>query len=225
MYWIIRSPINSVEDFLRARGAFSPRGATTKAWVRLVVIIVCGASLYGAVMGSFDLSSSQRLWQVVFGAIKTPLLLIATGAVCLPGFFVLNTTAGLREDFGTALKAILAGQAAVGLSLAALSPLTLVWYASNVDYRAALLFNATMFAMAALAGQIAMRREYRLLIARNRLHRRMLIGWAVLYSFVGIQMGWMLRPFIGDPDIAVSFFRPEPFTNAYIVMVRLVFSN
>ena len=53
----------------------------------------------------------------------------------------------------------------------------------------------------------------------------MLYAWLVLYAFVGIQMGWMLRPFIGAPDMATGFFRSEPFSNAYIVVLRLIFGR
>jgi hypothetical protein len=53
----------------------------------------------------------------------------------------------------------------------------------------------------------------------------MLLAWAALYIFVGIQMGWMLRPFIGDPAAPVGFFRPEPFSNAYEVVARLLIHN
>jgi len=31
--------------------------------------------------------------------------------------------------------------------------------------------------------------------------------WIVLFSLVGAQMGWVLRPFIGHPDLAFSWFR------------------
>ncbi len=31
--------------------------------------------------------------------------------------------------------------------------------------------------------------------------------WLVLYGFVGIQMGWILRPFIGAPDLEWTFLR------------------
>lgn len=31
--------------------------------------------------------------------------------------------------------------------------------------------------------------------------------WIVLFSLVGAQMGWVLRPFIGSPDLAFTFFR------------------
>ena len=28
----------------------------------------------------------------------------------------------------------------------------------------------------------------------------MLRAWLGVYAFVGIQMGWVLRPFVGQPD-------------------------
>jgi hypothetical protein len=33
--------------------------------------------------------------------------------------------------------------------------------------------------------------------------------WVLLFSLVGAQMGWVLRPFIGHPDMPFSFFRPR----------------
>ncbi len=43
----------------------------------------------------------------------------------------------------------------------------------------------------------------------------MLYTWIVIYVFVGIQMGWVLRPFIGDPRTPVQFFREGSWSNAY----------
>ncbi|MEQ8836762.1 MAG: hypothetical protein RID07_08160, partial [Lacipirellulaceae bacterium] len=31
--------------------------------------------------------------------------------------------------------------------------------------------------------------------------------WIVLFSLVGAQMGWVLRPFVGNPDLPFTFFR------------------
>ena len=31
--------------------------------------------------------------------------------------------------------------------------------------------------------------------------------WVLVFALVGAQMGWVLRPFIGKPDVPVSFFR------------------
>lgn len=31
--------------------------------------------------------------------------------------------------------------------------------------------------------------------------------WVVIYALVGAQMGWLLRPFIGSPDMPFTWFR------------------
>ena len=95
-------------------------------------------------------------------------------------------------------------------------------YFCGVGHRHAILFNALMFTIAAGAGQVVLWRGYAPLIAQRPRHRVVLWTWLVLYAFVGIQMGWMLRPFIGTPGAPVTFFRDEPFSNAYVVVVRLI---
>jgi hypothetical protein len=211
----------ATDQFLRGQGPFGPLGARERPWWWLPAMVLLFAPLYGLVMGSFSVTAMDRMWLSVFAAVKVPLLLLVSSLVCLPWFFVLNTVLGLRDDFRAALQAILAGQTALSIALAALGPITLVWYASEASYRAALLFNAAAFAVATGAGQIAMLRDYRVLIRRDGRHRIGLAAWVLLYAFVGIQMGWMLRPFIGNPSDPPQFFRPEPFSNAYVVVARL----
>ncbi len=97
---------------------------------------------------------------------------------------------------------------------ASLAPLTLTWYASTDNYPSAILFNAMMFFVASLSAQLVCFRLYRPLIARNPNHRYTLIGWVLIYAFVGIQMGWVLRPFIGSPGSPVRFFREGAWGNA-----------
>lgn len=33
--------------------------------------------------------------------------------------------------------------------------------------------------------------------------------WVIIYALVGAQMGWLLRPFIGSPDLPFAWFRPR----------------
>jgi hypothetical protein len=188
----------------------------------LVAITIAAAAAYGAVMGSWRLDSAERWLLPLYVAIKTPLLIYATTLVCLPGYFVLNTVLGLRAEFAAALRAILAGQAAMAVALVSLAPITKFIYVCGADKREALLFNAAAFTIATLAAQVVTFRRYRPLIALNRGHILCLWFWLVAYAFVGTQAGWMLRPFVGTPSLDVAFLRDEPFSNAYVVVWKLI---
>jgi di/tricarboxylate transporter len=54
------------------------------------------------------------------------------------------------------------------------------------------------------------------------MHRWMLRVWLSAYVFVAIQLGWLLRPFIGDPELPVQFVRPDAWDNAYVIVAKLV---
>jgi hypothetical protein len=218
-----------IDDLLRgrwwARDAAAARvGAETptRSVARYIAMIVGFGLLYGAAMGCFGIGEGpSRLWQIVYSAVKVPLLLLVTFLISLPSFFVLNTLLGVREEFGEVFRGLVASQATITIVLASLAPLTLLFYLSFDDYDAAILFNAAMFALASFAAQRALRRHYRALMARSARHARLLIVWLVLFAFVGIQMGWVLRPFIGNPRRPVQFFRAGAWGNAYVEVVRV----
>ena len=187
----------------------------------LMLVALCGA-FYGACMGSSNGISDGRGLQMVYSALKVPLLLQVTFMLSLPSFFVFNTLAGLRADFGQVIRALAASQAGLTLVLASLAPVALLWNASVVDHQLTILFNALLFGVATVGGQILLRRYYRPLIACNVRHRHLLLLWGILYTFVGIQMGWVLRPFVGDPDQPIRFFREDAWGNAYVMLTRLI---
>ncbi len=188
----------------------------------LLIVVFTAGPFYGAFMGSYALYSADRLLLCLYAAIKMPLLVLVTAGLCLPAYFVLNTLAGLREDFPRAVRSILAAQAAFTLTLASLAPITRLVYLTGVTHRFAILTNALMFTLATCMAQRILWRWYRPLCAKDKRHGMMLWAWIVLYAFVGIQMGWMLRPFVGKPTAQVEFFRSEGFSNAYLEVARLL---
>jgi hypothetical protein len=150
------------------------------------------------------------------------MLLLVTFVISLPSFFVINTLLGLRQDFAQATGALIAAQAGLTIILASLAPMTALWYASTPNYHTAVVFNGVMFAIASIGAQTILRRLYRPLIARNVRHRALLRMWLIIYTFVAVQMAWVLRPFVGDPASATRFFREEAWGNAWEVIARLV---
>jgi hypothetical protein len=188
----------------------------------LLMAIVVYGMFYGGVMGSYGGPNGWRLWQAVYSAVKVPFLLITTFLLSLPSFFVTNTLFGLRDDFARVVRALIATQAGLTVILSALAPFTAFWYVSGSNYQPAILFNGIMFAVASFSAQWMLRRDYMPLIASNPKHRWMFRTWIVIYVFVGIQMGWVLRPFIGDPRAPVQFFREGSWSNAYVFVLQTI---
>ena len=195
-------------------------GKTYSLRTILLCLLIFGLA-YGLMMGTYSGLSGRRL-QLLYSAVKVPMLLLVSFIIALPSFFVINTLLGLRDDFRDALRALIQAQAALVIVLASLGPLTMFWYVSHAGYQEAIVFNGLMFLIATLAAQFVLRRLYRPLIARDRRHRAMLALWMVLYAFIGIQMGWVLRPFIGEPGSAVQFFREGAWGNAYVELLTIL---
>jgi hypothetical protein len=216
------APLPALGEFLHGRGRFAEGAAPAGRLRHLLLFVVVFGCFYGAVMASYTGLAPGRYHQLLYVGLKVPLLLLVTFVVCLPSFFVVNMVAGLGADFGEALHGVVAAQACVTIALAALSPVTALFYLTNESYNLAILFNAAMFAVASVAAQCVMRRYYGPLIARAPRHRLMLYFWFFFYALVGIQMGWVLRPFIGAPQAPVQFFRGEAWGNAYEVVARLI---
>lgn len=214
---------------LRADGVLRRRPAVEGRHARdiagLIALIVVFGVAYGAAMGSFGGLFGPRALQMLYAGVKVPLLLLATFALSLPSYFVVNSLLGLRHDFAESLRALVAAQAGLAVILASLAPFTLLWYVSFADYADAIVFNAAMFGVASFSAQLVLRGYYEPLIRRSEKHRWMLRSWLVIYAFVGIQMGWILRPFIGDPGSPVQFFREDTWGNAYVIVAQLIWQT
>ncbi len=220
-----RAPHGANADGANADGAndgvANERGALVAKALSLVVCVALFGGLYGAAMGAFG---GARPLQMLVSALKVPLLLLVTGGLSVPSFWVLYSLWGLRDDFNAVLRGLLSAQVGLAVVLASLSPFTLLWYASGAPYGAAIAFNAVMFGIASLSAQVLLRRHCKPLMQRDARHRKLLWAWLALYAFLGIQMSWMLRPFIGDPRQPTTFFRAEGWSNAYEVFGRKIFS-
>lgn len=200
-----------VDDLLRARRSYAPEADVVPIGRIVLLVVGCGF-VNGAVMGSFDL----RPLQMLFSGLKVPLLLLGTSAIVLPNFFVLNTLLGLRADFAKAARAVFAAQAVVAVTLAALAPFVLVLHASTRDYALVLRVDGALFCAATLAGHVGCGKFYRQLVRADRKHWIGRIAWTSMYVFVGIQLAWVSRPFVGSPDLPTTFTRADAWTNAYV---------
>ncbi len=209
---------------LRTEGPFAV-GVGTVPWGRIARLVTAAGLVYGAVMGSLGGTGLGSL----YSALKVPVLLTFTLGICVPSFYVMHAVLGLREDFAAAVRGILSAQGTVAVVLCAAAPLTAFVYACGANYPTALLWNGLAFLLATAGGQVTLARHYRPLVARNRRHRWSLGAWFVLYAFVALKVGWVLRPFVGDPGLSTTFLREgrwheNPYTTLFWTVTAFLWS-
>lgn len=202
----------TIDDILHARTDVV-NGRNRHLTVILLIVICAFGAFFGAAVGSFG---GARPLQMSFSAVKFPMLLLLSFGLTIPSFYVFNALLGTHNDFRASMRAIMATQTSMTIFLAALAPLTVVWYASGSSYTSARIFNMIIFACCAWYGWIMMGRFYRPLVASNPMHSRLIKIWIFQFIFVAIQLSWILRPFIGKTSRPTNFLREEAWGNAYL---------
>ena len=73
------------------------------------------------------------------------------------------------------------------------------------------LLNVTIFAVCGIVGVIFLAQGMRIVSSAGKegvsARRWVLWLWVLVYAFVGSQMAWTLRPFIGAPSMKFELFR------------------
>jgi hypothetical protein len=191
-------------------------GATKSSFAVFLVLTV----FYGFIMGAQSLFGAQHDgWKfAVAGALKLPLLFLATLAVCLPLLYVLNVLIGPRARFRVVLGLLVASLAVTGLVLAACAPILAFFMLSSKSYLFIKLLNVIIFSVAGLYGVWFLGKGLSL-VARTspgsgetaaqaeRSVSTIMTWWLITYGIVGTQMAWIMRPFVGSPNLKFALFR------------------
>ncbi len=204
-----------MEELLRA-DRLDHGGAKLLAGRGALYFVVLSGALYGVTMGAFAFDGSR--WpQLVFSAVKVPMLFGVTMMLAIPIYYVLNAQRGVASDFRSVLRLLVEYQMRVVTVLVALAPITalLNLRAPETGYGWIQLWNTFAFALAAVLAQRKLTIAYQPLIRAQPKHRALLRSWTLLYAFIGIQMAWTLRPFVGSPQSPSTFLREGKLQNAY----------
>ena len=198
-------------------------------FIAYCIAIVLGSSVYGATIG---------LWraplQSVFTAIKFPLLIFLT-CICngaVNGMLAQVLGSGL--SFRQTAFAILMSFAVASLILGGFSPITLfiLYNAPQLASEHAIIGHSVMLlahvCVIAFAGVMANRRLSGLLrkmSGHDTTARAVLFSWLAGNLFLGAQLAWNLRPFIGSPQLAVQFLRDDPLRGNFYEAVWRAFRH
>jgi hypothetical protein len=172
---------------------------------------VLGIAIFGALAG-LSMGIWSGGWQLVYVALKAPMLLGGSLLIGFPAMVVFGRLLGcpltVRAAWGLAMATI-ARTAAV---LAALAPVTMCFTVSlpstePTTYKTIVFVHVVAFAIAGLVGVTALRGRLARHIDDAGARWRVVLLWIAIYSFVGAQLTWVLRPFLATPGLPLEFLR------------------
>ena len=172
----------------------------------MLVSSIAFFALYGAVMGS-----THSLWQTLSSAVKLPLLFLATLVVCSPTLYFFNLIFGSNQSLVQNFTLILTAITVTAVLLLSFAPIVLFFVLTTSHYQFFKLLNVGVFSITGIVGVIFLSQGMRIVSASGKegagARRNVVRLWILIYAFVGSQMAWTLRPFIGAPRLQFELFR------------------
>ncbi len=168
--------------------------------------LVALAAFYGLAAGAYAGAA-----QAGSTAIKLPSLIVATLVICFPAFYVVQILVGSRLRLVQVLVLVLAALALTAILLAAFVPITIFFLVTGANYYFLQLLHIIAVLIAGLMGMYALHEGLAFACEQRGVYPRKALTimrlWAVLFAFVGIQLAWNLRPFLGDRGEPFRVFR------------------
>ncbi len=171
-----------------------------------LVTLLALTIFYGVIVGSY--SSAP---QAVSAGIKLPVLFLATFLICFPAFFVVQILFGSRLRLLQVIVLVTSALALTAILLAAFVPIVAFFLITGSNYYFLELLHITVVLLAGLFGMYALHDGLTLVCEQHGVYPRKAMNimrvWAFIFAFVGIQMAWNLRPFLGDRNQPFQVFR------------------
>jgi len=161
-------------------------------------------ALYGAVMGS-----SNSALQALTSAIKLPILFLITLVICLPTLYFFNLLFGSRLTLPQTLALILTAITVTAVLTLSFAPISLFFWLTAPHYQFFKLLNVAILTLTGFFGLTFLVGGMNHVQQEDKRTARALIlwMWIFVYGFVGTQMAWTLRPFLGAPGVPYQIFR------------------
>ncbi len=212
-------------EVLQDREAFfenvSKQNYTTKiiGTQALLIAILCFA--YGVVMGSYN-----SLPQAMLTGVKIWLLLFLTMLICFPSLYIVQLILGSKMAIKQLLILLLSGFVVVTTVMVAFAPIVLFFQLSGDNYQFMQLLHVFVFLFSGFYGMKIVLEALTRVFESNEVYPKIGLTvfkvWVIIFAFVGMQLSWNLRPFIGSKDLPFELFRTETQGNFYTTVFGAV---
>ena len=189
---------------------------------RDVLIVVLSTAAYGAVLAAW-----RSPLMAAYVAVKLPVVFVATTLVVSAFCWAagLLCRAGLR--YREVLGAVFSAMAVAGSILLALSPVVLYFVFSGAPdagtreemrfaHATMMMVHILVLACAGATGNLVLCRALRRRVPPACRLAPMVALWIASFAVVGCQLGWIMRPLVGSPNIAVELLRSDALDSNFL---------
>ena len=197
----------------------SDKDMLRRAVNQYLLLNIC-SFLYGIAMGSYN-----GFRQAISSGIKVPLLLSLAFLICFPAFFIIQYALGSKLRFCQMFMIILSGFVITGLIMLSFAPIVIFFLITGCNYSFLKLLHVAIFGLSGFFGMKTILDALRFSCEKKNVYPKIGVVvfrfWILILAFVGMQLAWNLRPFIGSRELPFELFRKRE-GNFYIAVIQSV---
>lgn len=184
------------------------------------LLLVIFAFLYGIVMGIYN-----GLLQAVTAGFKIPILFILSMIICFPAFFMVQYILGSKLKFHSMLAIMLTGFVLTSAIMLSFSPIVIFFLITSSNYDFLKLLHVAIIGFAGIFGMRTVIEALKFSCEKKNIYPKIGVKifqfWIIILAFVGMQLAWSLRPFIGAKDRPYQLLRKQE-GNFYLAVIHSV---
>ncbi len=216
--------LKTIISLLKDRGGFLKEideniGVREKI-VGLLIISSIFFFVYGVVIG---FSNGWR--QALSSGLKLPSFYLVNLLICFPSLYFFNIFFGSKRTAAQHFSLLLCMNAVISVLLFSFAPVTLFFMITTTSYVFFKLLNVFLFMVTAFIGIKFFYSTFKIIPEPDAEgigpRKRFTFFWIWIYAFVGSQLGWILRPFFGHPNLPFEIFRHIG-GNVYLDILRSI---
>jgi hypothetical protein len=173
-----------------------------------LILVNVLALIYGIVMGCYN-----GFYQALSSAFKMPLLFSLLIIICFPAFYVVQSVLGSRLSLAQMVSIILSGFVYTTSIMVSFSTIVLFFLITGGNYAFIQLLHVAVIALAGIFGMKHIIDALKHACEKKNIYPKTGIivfrFWIVILFFVGSQLSWSLRPFIGSKGMPFELFRKQ----------------
>ncbi len=181
----------------------------------LIAFIVVACALYGAALAGWR---SPRL--ALYVALKLPLLFLGTTTIVSVFNWMMAALLGSGLSFRDTVTVVFASMTLTAWILLSLLPAAIFFTVTGVAdegtanelqfaHNSILVTHVAILGLAGMGGNVALFRGLRQIVRPGCSPVSLLLLWVAAFGFVGCQLSWIFRPFVGSPFFPVAFMRAD----------------